>query len=163
MDVFFYVIPCLIMAVALFMAYRVVYRSLQMRSAWNSGLTAQGRCLRAYTTVSGGGRDTAVSTTLHHVYEFTARDGRLVRFEEEGGPGTTVEGDLVTVYYAEGARVVATAHAPGRARQAAGALGMLVFLGVVVVFCFGFMVTYSDFSSGVNETGIVEETGFGGF
>ncbi len=163
MDVFFYVIPGLIMAVALFMAYRVVHRSLQMRSAWNSGLTAQARCLRSYTTVSGGGRDTAVRTTLHHVYEFTARDGRLVRFEEEGGPGTTVEGDLVTVYYAEGARVVATAHAPGRIKQAAGALGMLVFLGVVVVFCFGFMVSYSDFSSGVYETGVVEETGFGGF
>lgn len=153
MDVFFYVIPGLIMTVALFMAYRVVRRSLQMHSAWNSGLTAQARCLRSYTTVSGGGGDTSVHTTQHHVYEFTARDGRLVRFEEEGGPGTTVEGDVVTVYYAEGARVVATAHAPGQVKQVAGALGMLVFLGVVVVFCVGFMVSYTEFTSGPDEMG----------
>ncbi|WP_406202259.1 MULTISPECIES: hypothetical protein [unclassified Streptomyces] len=150
MDAIFYVIPGLIMAVALFVAYRVVFRSLQMRRAWNSGLTAQARCLRSYTTVSGGHGNTSVHTTLHHVYEFVARDGRLVRFEEEGGPGTRVEGDLVTVHYAEGAQVVATAHAPGHARQAAATVGILVFLGVVVVFCAGFMSTYSDMSSGMD-------------
>ncbi|MFE6172441.1 hypothetical protein [Streptomyces sp. NPDC056464] len=148
MDVFFYFVPGLIMAGALFMAYRVVRRSLQIRSAWNSGLTAQARCLRSYTTVSGGHGDTSVHTTLHHVYEFTARDGRVVRFEEEGGPGTRVEGDLVTVHYAEGAQVVATAHAPGRVGQAAAAIGVLAFLGVVVVFCVGFMVTYSQVFDG---------------
>ena len=142
MDVFFYVIPGLIMAVALFMAYRVVHRSLQMRSAWNSGLTAQARCLRSYTTVSGGGRDTSVHTTLHHVYEFTARDGRLVRFEEEGGPGTTVEGDIVTVHYAEGRTgVVATARPPRRGRQALATAGILGFLCGIFVFCVGFMAT----------------------
>ncbi|MFJ8631681.1 hypothetical protein [Streptomyces sp. NPDC093568] len=148
MDFFFYLVPGLIMAGALFMAYRVVRRSLQIRSAWNSGLTARARCLRAYTTVSGGHGDTSVHTTLHHVYEFTARDGRVVRFEEEGGPGTTVEGDLVTVHYAEGARVVATAHAPGRVRQTAATLGILAFLGVVVVFCVGFVVTYNQVFDG---------------
>lgn len=150
MDAIFYAVPGLIMAVALFAAYRVVHRSLQMRSAWNSGLTAQARCLRSYTTVSGGRGDTSVRTTLHHVYEFVARDGRLVRFEEEDGPGTRVEGDLVTVHYAEGAQVVATAHAPGHARQAATTVGILVFLGVIVVFCVGFMTTFSDMSSGAD-------------
>ncbi|MET9835275.1 DUF3592 domain-containing protein [Streptomyces sp. NPDC006385] len=146
MDVFFYVVPGLIMAAALFAAYRVVRRSLQLRSAWNSGLTAQGRCLRMYTTTHGGGGDTRVSTTLHHVYEFTTPDGRLVRFEEEDGPGTTVEGDIVTVYYADGPEVVATAHRPRHGRQAAASFGLLAFLGVVVVFCVGFIATYAQMS-----------------
>jgi hypothetical protein len=142
MDVIFYVVPGLIMAVAVFMAYRVVRRWLQIRGAWNSGLTAEGRCLRAYATVGGGHGDTSVRTALHHVYEFITRDGRVIRFEEEGGPGTIVEGDYVTVYYADGRQVVATAQPPSRAKHAAATFGILAFLGVVVVFCAGFVVTY---------------------
>jgi hypothetical protein len=147
MDLFFYLAPGLILAVVLFGAYRVVRRSLQIRSAWNSGLTAEGRCLRMFTTTHGGGRDTSAHTTLHHVYEFTARDGRVIRFEEEDGPATTVEGDFVTVYYKEGVDVVATAKVPGRARLAASTVAILAFLGVVAVFCVGYMVTYHQMSS----------------
>ncbi|MFJ8590865.1 hypothetical protein [Streptomyces sp. NPDC093598] len=144
MDVIFYVVPGLIMARALFMAHRVVRRWLQIRGAWNSGLTAEGRCLRTFTTVSGGHGDTSVRTTLHHVYEFIAHDGRVIRFEEDGGPATTLEGDYVTVYYADGRQVVATAQAPSRAKQAVSAIGILAFLGVVVVFCAGFVAAYSQ-------------------
>ncbi|MFC9913520.1 hypothetical protein [Streptomyces sp. NPDC059862] len=143
MDALFYVVPGLIMGVALFMAYRVVRRSLQLRSAWTSGLTAEARCLRMFTTTQGGSHDTSVRTTLHHVYEFTARDGRLIRFEEEDGPATVVEGDIVTVYYAEGRELVATARRPSPVRNAAGTLGVLAFLGVIVVFCVGFMASFS--------------------
>jgi hypothetical protein len=142
----FYLIPALIMAVALAMGCKVVRRWLRLRAAWGSGLTAQARCLRVYTTMHGGG-DTSVHTELHHVYEFTARDGRAIRFEEEGGPGTTLEGDFVTVRYTQGARVSATALAPRRGRAAAGTFGMLAFLAVVVVFCAGFMVTFATMSS----------------
>ncbi|GAA4082578.1 DUF3592 domain-containing protein [Streptomyces shaanxiensis] len=158
MDLLFYLVPGLILAAALFGAYRVVRRSLQIRSAWNSGLTAEGRCLRMFTTTHGGSGDTSVRTTLHHVYEFTARDGRTVRFEEEDGPATIVEGDIVTVYYAEGRDVVATAKAPRRAKLAASTVAGLAFLGVVAVFCVGFMVTYSQmsdefgFGTGVDDT-----------
>ncbi|MGN9756354.1 hypothetical protein [Streptomyces sp. SD31] len=148
MDFFFYAVPGLILAVVLFGAYRVVRRSLQIRRAWNSGLTAEARCLRMFTTTHGGSGDSSVSTTLHHVYEFTARDGRLVRFEEEDGPATTIEGDIVTVHYAEGREVVATAKSPGRAKLAASTIAILGFLGVVAVFCVGFMVTYSQMSDG---------------
>ncbi|MEU4462847.1 MULTISPECIES: hypothetical protein [unclassified Streptomyces] len=144
MDVIFYVVPGLIMALAVFMAYRVVRRWLQIRGAWNSGLTAEGRCLRTFTTVGGGHGGTSVRTTLHHVYEFIAHDGRVIRFEEDGGPATTVEGDYVTVYYAGGRQVVATAQAPSRAKQAVSAIGILAFLGVVVVFCAGFVAAYSQ-------------------
>ena len=154
MDVLFYLVPSLILAVVLFGAYRVVRRSLQIRSAWSSGLTAEGRCLRMFTTTHGGSNDTSVRTTLHHVYEFTARDGQTVRFEEEDGPATILEGDFVTVYYAEGRDVVATAKEPRRARLAASTVAILAFLGVAAVFCIGFMVTYNQMSDvfGFEET-----------
>ncbi|MGI5455158.1 hypothetical protein ACQEWB_18650 [Streptomyces sp. CA-249302] len=153
MDVVFYLVPGLIMAGALFMAYRVLRRWLQVRGAWNSGLTAQGRCLRMFTTTHGGGHDTHVRTTLHHVYEFTTHDGRQVRFEEEDGRATVLEGDLVTVYYQDGPTVVATAHEPGQLKQAAATVGLLAFLGVVVVFCVGFMVTFHTMDSGSDDSG----------
>ncbi|MGX1910373.1 hypothetical protein ACWIID_16155 [Streptomyces phaeochromogenes] len=144
MDFMFYAVPGLIMAVTVFLAVRVIRRALELRRAWNSGLTAEARCLRTYTTTSGGSGDSSVRTTLHHVYEFTARDGRTIRFEEEGGPGTTVEGDIVVVHYAEGETVKATAQAPGHVRNTASTVGILTFLSVVVVFCVGFMVTYTE-------------------
>lgn len=142
MDAIFYAAPGLIMAVALLAACRVVRRSLQLSSAWNSGLTAEARCLRMFTTTHGGANDTSVRTRLHHVYEFTARDGRSVRFEEEDGPATVLEGDFVTVYYTEGREIAATARKPSPVKNAAGTLGILAFLGVIVVFCIGFMVSY---------------------
>jgi ABC-type Fe3+ transport system permease subunit len=147
MSVFFYAVPGLIMAVALFMATKVIRRSLELRSAWNSGLTAEARCLRSYTTTSGGGGDTSVTTTLHHVYEFTTREGRTVRFEEGDGPSTIIEGDIVTVHYTAENPEKATAHEPSRGKLAAGAVGMLVFCAVIVVFCIGFMVAAHGFFS----------------
>ncbi|WP_338058125.1 hypothetical protein [Streptomyces cavernae] len=144
MDALFYVVPALITAVTLFIASRVVRRWLQLRGAWNSGLTAEARCLRMFTTTRGGSNDTSVSTTLHHVYEFTTRDGRLIRFEEEDGPATTLEGDIVTVHYSQGAEVFATARRPSPVRSTVATLGALSFLGVVVVFCVGFMLQYSQ-------------------
>ncbi|MEU6252068.1 DUF3592 domain-containing protein [Streptomyces sp. NPDC047043] len=154
MDVLFYLVPSLMLAAALFMIYRVVRRGLQVRAAWNSGLTAQGRCLRMFTTTHGGGEHSRVRTTLHHVYEFTTHGGRLIRFEEEDGPATRLEGDLVTVYYTDGkGDVVATAHAPARVKQAASTLGILAFLGVFVAFCIGFMVTFHTENSGSDGSG----------
>ncbi|MFD0070032.1 hypothetical protein ACFVJ9_55435, partial [Streptomyces sp. NPDC127574] len=96
MSVFFYAVPVLIITGVLLIAVKVVRRSLELRSAWSSGLTAEGRCLRSYTTTGGGAGDSSVTTTLHHVYEFTTRDGRAVRFDEENGRPTVVEGDIVT-------------------------------------------------------------------
>ncbi|MFF1702062.1 DUF3592 domain-containing protein [Streptomyces sp. NPDC058252] len=147
MDVFFYAVPALMMAVVLLAAAKVVRRSMDLRRAWNSGLTAEARCLRSYTTSSGGGGDTSVTTTLHHVYEFTTREGRTVRFEEANGPSTVIEGDIVTVHYAAERPEKATAHAPSRGKAAAGTIGMLVFFGVIVAFCVGFMVTYHQMSA----------------
>ncbi|MET7985460.1 MULTISPECIES: DUF3592 domain-containing protein [unclassified Streptomyces] len=150
MSVFFYVLPSLIIAAVLFAAARIVRRLLEVRSAWNSGLTAEARCLRSYTTVSGGGNDTSVTTTLRHVYEFTTRDGRAIRFEEPNGPATVLEGDIVPAYYTARNPEKATAHAPNPGRAVAGTLALLVFLGVIVSFCVGFMITYHEAVSGVD-------------
>ncbi|MGW7606335.1 hypothetical protein ACWGKW_03450 [Streptomyces sp. NPDC054766] len=145
---FFYALPSLIIIVVLLAAARVVRRSLELRSAWNSGLTAEAHCLRSYTTVGGGGNDSSVTTTLHHVYEFTTRDDRAIRFEEANGRPTTVEGDIVTVHYTARHPEKATAHAPSPARAAASTIGMLVFCGVIVTFCVGFMITYHQAFAG---------------
>lgn len=140
MEALFYIAPLLIIAVVVIGAVSVIRRSRQVNSAWSSGLTAEARCLRTYTTTSGGAGDTMVSTTLHHVYEFTTREGRTVRFEERNGPGTTLEGDIVTVHYAADHPERATAQAPSRGKLVAGTGCALVFFGVVVAFCVVFIL-----------------------
>ncbi|MET7573835.1 DUF3592 domain-containing protein [Streptomyces sp. NPDC005492] len=139
MEALFYLAPLLIIGIVSLGATAVIRRSRQVNSAWSSGLTARARCLRTYTTTSGGG-DSMVSTTLHHVYEFTTHQGGTVRFEERNGPGTTLEGDIVTVYYAADHPERATAHAPARGKLAAGAGCALAFFGMIVVFCLGFIL-----------------------
>ena len=140
MEVLFYIVPSIMIAGLLLAAFTVVGRAQRVSRAWDSGLTAEARCLRSYTTNSGGG-DTMVSTTLHHVYEFTTREGRTVRFEEANGPGTTIEGDIVTVHYAAGHPEEATAKAPARGRLFAESGCLLLFLGAAIAFCVFFMVT----------------------
>ncbi|MEW2161939.1 DUF3592 domain-containing protein [Streptomyces sp. NPDC007084] len=142
MNVFFYAVPALIIAMVLLVAGKAVRRSLELRSAWRSGLTAEARCLRSYTTTDGGTGDSGVTTTLHHVYEFTTREGRAVRFEETNGKPTVVEGDIVTVHYSADRPEKATAHAPSPVKATAGTVAVLAFCGLIVAFCVGFMVTY---------------------
>jgi hypothetical protein len=139
MEMLFYIVPLLMIGGAVFMLIRVIGRSRDVRSAWNSGLTAEARCLRTYTTTSGGG-ETQVSTTLHHVYEFTTREGRGVRFEESNGSATVVEGDIVTVHYTAEHPERATAHAPARGKLAAESGCLLAFLGVFITGCIIFMI-----------------------
>ncbi|NEC85714.1 DUF3592 domain-containing protein [Streptomyces sp. SID12501] len=160
MDVMFYGVPTLIIVMTVLMAAFVIRRVLRMRRAWNSGLTAEARCIRTYTTTSGGSGDSSVSTSLHHVYEFVARDGRTVRFEEPHGPGTVIEGDYVTVFYSEGERINATAHRPSPVRHGLALAGILGFLGVMVVFCVGFMVTYSQIFEPIGDMFFGDDSGY---
>ncbi|MEU7582031.1 DUF3592 domain-containing protein [Streptomyces sp. NPDC041068] len=145
MEFMFYVVPGFIAVVVILMAVKVIKRSAEVSSAWSSGLTAEARCLRTYTTTSGHGDSNHVSTTLHHVYEFTTREGRAVRFEEENGPATTVEGDIVTVHYTDRRPEAATAHAPRPFTMAASTIGLLCFFGLMLIFCVYFMVSANDF------------------
>lgn len=141
MEFMFFAVPAIIGGVVITMAVKVIRRSLQLRQAWASGLTAEARCLRTYTTTSRHGDSNRISTTFHHVYEFTPSGGRPVRFEEENGPATTIEGDFGTVHYAADRPEKATAHAPSPVQNVASTVGLLCFLGVVLAFCVFFMVT----------------------
>jgi len=146
-DFIFYAIPVVISAGVLVVTVAVCRRSLQLRGNWNSGLTAEARCLRVYATTRGD-RDLGERATLHHVYEFTTRDGRAVRFEEANGPRMTVEGDIVTVHYMRARPERATAHAPAHGKALVGIAGMLMFFAAVVAFCVAFMVSYSEAFTG---------------
>ncbi|WP_030347702.1 DUF3592 domain-containing protein [Streptomyces sp. NRRL S-1022] len=136
----FYAVPAFMLACIVSAAYLMVRRARRISRTWAHGLTAEARCLRMFTTTSGGGGDTSVRTTVHHVYEFTTREGGAVRFEEEDGPATVLEGDFVTVRYLPELPERATALPPARGRLAAGTGAGLVFLGVAGSFCIGFMV-----------------------
>jgi hypothetical protein len=149
MDFFFYAVPLVIIAVIVVGAVKLVDRDRQLRAAWASGLVAEARCVRSYTTTSG--HDDRTSTTLHHVYEFVTRDGRTVRFEEAGGPGTIIEGDIVSVHYIAERPEQATARPPRGGVLAAQTVGTLVFLGVGVAFCVVFISTYASATAGVNS------------
>ncbi|OON75382.1 DUF3592 domain-containing protein [Streptomyces tsukubensis] len=135
MKILFLAIPALIACVALGMAVSAMRERLRLRAAWRGGLTAEAHCRRTYATTGRRG-GSGTSTTLHHVYEFTARDGRTVRFEEEDGPATTLEGDIVVVSYAADHPERATAQEPGTAlRHTAHTVGLLLFCAVMVAFC----------------------------
>ncbi|MFF7972756.1 DUF3592 domain-containing protein [Streptomyces sp. NPDC007905] len=147
MELLFYVVPILMITGFGFAAYLLVRRARRISRTWAHGLTAEARCLRSYTTTSGGGGDTSVRTTLHHVYEFTTREGRTVRFDEGDGPSTIVEGDHVTVRYLPEYPERATARPPARGRLAVGTGFGLAFLGVAISFCVGFIaVTHMIFA-----------------
>ncbi|GLW45380.1 hypothetical protein Stsp02_10420 [Streptomyces sp. NBRC 14336] len=132
--VFVLVIASLLIGLAVYIACETLRDWLRLHRAWGSGRTAEGRCLRAYTSTRRVGEQRGEHTVQYHVYEFMTADGRDVRFEEAGGPGSRCAGDFVTVYYGADPAVAATALPPRRAQSAAGALGVLVFLGVLVVF-----------------------------
>ncbi|WP_317443545.1 DUF3592 domain-containing protein [Streptomyces collinus] len=146
-ELFFYLAPTLMIAGVGWFAFRLVHRARRISRTWQHGLTAEARCLRMYTTTSGGGGDTSVHTSVHRVYEYTTREGAQVRFEEVGGPATVLEGDFVTVRYLPEQPRLATAIPPSRGRLATESGCLLAFLGVIIVFCLGFMVVaHSMFS-----------------
>ncbi|MFF1761988.1 DUF3592 domain-containing protein [Streptomyces sp. NPDC058266] len=138
MQVLFLIAPVFIASVAISMAVAMTRRSMQVRRAWASGLTAQARCLRAFASTSRDS-DGHRSTTQHHVYEFLTVDGRPVRFEEANGPATTVQGDLVLVYYTADRPDRATAHPLAPGRNATCLIFLLAFLGFVVAVCVAFV------------------------
>lgn len=139
MELFFYAVPAIMITLFGGAAFLLIRRARRISRTWRHGLTAEARCLRSYATTRGGGGDRSVHTTLHHVYEFTTREGRTVRFDEEDGPSTIVEGDFVTVRYLPECPERATARPPARGRLAAGTVFGLAFLGVAITFCVGFI------------------------
>ncbi|MEU9924480.1 DUF3592 domain-containing protein [Streptomyces griseoluteus] len=140
MDAFLYFVPGVIVAGCVFGAVQVIRRALRTSRMWAHGLTAEARCLNTYTK-TGGGNDTAVHSTLHHVYEYTTRDGQKFRFDEAGGDSTVVAGDHVGVRYLAERPQWATALQPARGRLIFGTGVLVAFLGVLAVGCVLFAVS----------------------
>ncbi|MFI5779102.1 hypothetical protein [Nocardia sp. NPDC051570] len=136
MEVTLTYVTGLFIVVVLLIVAAVVYTTTQRQRGRGGEMTAEGRCLRMFTTTSGGG-DWSVRTDVHHVYEFTTRDGRVVRFEERGGPATRLEGDFVTVYYTEGHEAAATTRGPGHVRNGLPTVSLLLLALIVVVLLCG--------------------------
>ncbi|WP_255949894.1 DUF3592 domain-containing protein [Streptomyces odontomachi] len=144
MDWLGVVIPVLMVLGALYAAVAAVRRQVRLQRAWASGLTAEGVCLRTWTTVTSSDKGGS-TTTHHHVYEFLPRGAmKPVRFEEEDGPATVVEGDHVTVYYPADRPDQATAVQRG-IRHLLGTVGTLVFLLVFIVFAGWFAYSWMTF------------------
>ncbi|MFI5975080.1 DUF3592 domain-containing protein [Streptomyces sp. NPDC051452] len=150
-ELLFYAVPVLMMVGFGYAAYLLIRRALRIGRTWSRGLPAEARCLRMFTTTSGGGGDTSVHTTVHHVYEFTTAEGRSIRFEEEGGPATVLEGDFVTVRYLPERPERATALPPSRGTLAVTTGLGLTFLGVAIAFCVGFIVASHLMFSAMND------------
>ncbi|MGW4908010.1 DUF3592 domain-containing protein [Streptomyces sp. NPDC004270] len=138
LQALFYILPGIFVVVGVLGMVRTLKRSSQISRAWRHGRTAEARCLRSYTTTSGGG-DTSVTTTLHHVYEFTTAEGRTVRIDESNGRSTVVEGDFVTVYYLPENPEGATAQPPAPGKLAAGTGCTVAFFAVFIGFALTFM------------------------
>ncbi|MGW0944286.1 DUF3592 domain-containing protein [Streptomyces sp. NPDC002623] len=119
----------LMIALYLVAAVALVRRVRQRRAAWRSGLTAPGRVVRAWETTEM--ISTVATRTRWYAYEFTARDGRTVRFEESGGPRERAVGDEILVHYAAREPERATASAPQPGRDIAGTAIALASLAVV--------------------------------
>ncbi|MEU0965554.1 DUF3592 domain-containing protein [Streptomyces sp. NPDC005917] len=154
LQAFFYVLPGIFVVLGVFGIVRTLRRSRQISRTWRHGRTAEARCLRTYTTTSGGG-ETSVSTTLHRVLEFTTSEGRSVRIDETAGPSTVVEGDFVTVYYLPENPEAATASPPAHGRLVATTGCVLAFLVVFVGFALAFMigvhVAFSEVGTGTED------------
>ncbi|MGW6139191.1 hypothetical protein ACWFRM_25880 [Streptomyces sp. NPDC055144] len=138
MEMLVYGVPSLVIALALFGMAKVINKARRTYESWH-GLTAEAHCLRTYATISGGG-DTSLTTTRHHVFEFTTHKGRTVRFAEEDAPLTILEGEIATVYYAPRRPEDATAKPPAVGKLAQRTGFALLALSPFVIGCIVIMV-----------------------
>ncbi len=89
----------------------------RLRSLFD-GLTAEGTCVRRYSSESSEG-----NTYWHHVYGFTTADGRYCEFEEDAL--LMAQGQAVTVRYRLGKHPERTATVMGRGGAWSPLLGQL--------------------------------------
>lgn len=111
--------------------FTIVRRVQQRRAAWESGLTAQARVVRAWVTTQMV--NNVLRRTQWHEYDFTTADGTAVRFKEPAGPPSRGAGDEVLVYYTEDEPDKATASAPEPGKDTARMAVTLLILGAGVV------------------------------
>ncbi|MEU3823129.1 DUF3592 domain-containing protein [Streptomyces sp. NPDC030392] len=137
----FQVWPVLLIVGVVFAAVKEVGKFRDLCRAWDSGLTAEARCLGVAHTYSRDG------STHTHAYEFTTRAGQTLQFTEKSVSLSIREGDVVAVYYTVDSPEKATARPPTHRKKAHAdtvstlivfaigicvAVAMLIYLGPMV-------------------------------
>ncbi|MFD5078346.1 DUF3592 domain-containing protein [Streptomyces sp. NPDC058371] len=140
MDAVFTILMPLIIIGMLWAAYAIVRRTKERQEAWESGLSARARVVRAWVRVQMV--NNMPRRIQFHQYDFTTGDGRAVRFEESGGPANRVVGDETVVYYAPDRPDKATASEPQAGKDMALTVIWLILIGVGVVVIINAMVQY---------------------
>ncbi|MEU5688323.1 hypothetical protein DEJ48_38440 [Streptomyces venezuelae] len=140
MDFVFHVFFPLLIVLALWAAYAIVRRTRERRAAWESGLTAQARVVRAWITVQMV--NNVARRIQWHEYDFTTTNGMAVRFKESGGPPSREAGDETLVYYAGDEPDKATASEPGPGKDMFRTVLGLGVLGVGIIICTNMMIQY---------------------
>ncbi|MFD6434188.1 hypothetical protein [Streptomyces venezuelae] len=140
MDFVFHVFFPLLIVLALWAVYAIVRRTRERRSAWESGLTAQARVVRAWITVQMV--NNVARRIQWHEYDFTTTSGLAVRFKESGGPPSRGAGDETLVYYAAGEPDKATASEPSPGKDMFQTVLSLVIIGVGIIICAKVMIQY---------------------
>ncbi|GGV71374.1 hypothetical protein GCM10010277_83240 [Streptomyces longisporoflavus] len=140
MDFVFHILFPLLIALMLWAAQTIVRRTRQRRMAWESGLTAQARVVRAWATVQMV--NNVARRIQWHEYDFTTADGLAVRFKESGGPASREPGDATLVYYTGDEPDKATASEPQPAKDMFGTVLGLGILGVGVIILTKVMIQY---------------------
>ncbi|WP_225831879.1 DUF3592 domain-containing protein [Streptomyces sp. NK08204] len=131
MGAWFDITMLLMLVIIVVAAVGLVRRTRQRRAAWESGLTAQARVVRAWATTQMV--NNVARRVQWHEYDYTTADGRAVRFKESGGPRDRGEGDLALVYYAPNEPDRATAAAPQPGKDMASTVVWLVVLAAAAV------------------------------
>ncbi|MET7441689.1 hypothetical protein ACWERY_29585 [Streptomyces sp. NPDC004082] len=140
MDFVFHIVFPLLIVVLFWAAWAIVRRTRERRAAWESGLTARARVVRAWVTVRMV--NNVPQRTQWHEYDFTTADGVAVRFKEAGGPASLDAGGEALVYYAGDEPDKATASEPRPGKDTFVTTVCLVVLGVAVVILTKVAVEY---------------------
>lgn len=140
MDFVFRIFFPLFIVLMFWAAYAIVRRTRQRRTAWESGLTAPARVVRAWVTVQMV--NNVARRIQWHEYDFTTADGLAVRFKESGGPASREPGDEALVYYPGDEPDKATGCEPQPGKDTFGMVVGLGVLGVGVVILTKVMIQY---------------------
>lgn len=131
MDAIFNIVMPLMIAVLVWGGFAIVRRSRERQAAWESGLTAPARVVRAWATTQMV--NNVARRVQWHEYDYTTGDGRAVRFKESGGPRSREAGDEVLVYYVAHDPEKATASPPQPSKDTATTVFGLIFIGAAVI------------------------------
>ncbi|WP_432133204.1 MULTISPECIES: hypothetical protein [unclassified Streptomyces] len=123
-------------------AIAIVRRTRQRRAAWESGLTARARVVRAWVTTQMV--NNVARRVQWHEYDYTTHAGAAVRFKESGGPNGRAVGEEVLVYYAPDAPDRATASEPQPGKDTAAMIFWLVILLGAAAYALHFWATMPD-------------------